>query len=218
MSKSIPIILLFGALSINAACTFPNPCDTDNTNFKTLSSSKPVLNSIDKNKFTTDSLNWAWTKLFEQTSIGAKRLSDEIPDTLPIGEILLPSDGLVIGLDKEKFEKIIDLKIIDLNSNKIIYSNKEITQFTIIPKNILSFGKNYKIICNVIGDSSILNIDEHFNILPQNIHKEFENTLSKSTLGIENQKEKDFIKAVLYFDNGYDYNGNAEILKIKKIK
>jgi hypothetical protein len=63
-----------------------------------------------------------------------------------------------------------------------------------------------------------LNIDNDFTILTTVNDIEIEKSLKKPEHDSYSEVEEKFLRAVNYFKEGYDYNGNAEILKIKGSK
>jgi hypothetical protein len=145
-------------------------------------------------------------------------LADKTPDTIPEGEVLLPDDGLLIGIDKTMFENIHDLSITDNATHKIIYTSSLITNYSILPKSLFKYGNSYHLSCKIKTNNAILNIDNDFTILPAKNNPEIDKSLQKSTHDLYSEVEEKFIKAVNYFKEGYDYNGNTEILKIKGLK
>jgi len=161
-------------------------------------------------------IEWAWAVLFRQDKPGAKRLAEEVPDTLPMGEVLLMPEGLIVGFDSNKYKKITDLKIYDTKTKKLIFSKKEIKDLLLIPKKYFTYDRNYKIRCIVFSNSHIINIDDEFQVLSLKEHKEFKKYVGDRLKNLKDKNVKDFILAILYYDYGYDYNGNVKILEILK--
>lgn len=201
-----------------AGCKFPDPCDIKNKNFAALSTSKTVQKVLEKSNTDAGSVNWAWTKLFEQESIGAKRLAEKTPDTIPEGDVILPDDGLVIGIDNELFENIYDLSIRNNITYQTVFTSPLISNYSILPKKLFKYGNSYHLTCKVKTHNTTLNIDKDFTILPLETYSDLEKAFRQSLHDQHNEIEENFLHAVNYFKEGYDYNGNAEILKIKGIK
>ena len=182
--------------------------------------SEEILSKLryEVNKRTQDvsksAIKWAWAVLFKQNKVGAKRLIEEIPDTIPAGDILLMPEGLIIGFDKEKYKSLKDLKIYDKKLGKLIFQKENIDDLLIIPKTFFEYNKTYIIKYKIISSRSERTVNETFHIMSFKEHELFEQEANKKLEGITDDNVKDFILAILYYDKGYDYNGNVKILKI----
>ncbi len=158
-------------------------------------------------------LEWAWAVLFRQQHVGAKRLKEKIPDTVPAGEVLLMEKGLIVGTFPDENIKLSNLKIVDEKRRRVVYRKKMINTFVLIPSKLFEYNNQYAISCNIIYPDHIISFNDKFKILSKKDHRDFYSKMKRIISDVKDESIKDFIEAVYFFDAGYDYNGNAKILE-----